>query len=32
MNNADIVRSVANLVAAGISLAGTIQVLNAWRY
>jgi hypothetical protein len=32
MNNADIVRSIGNLLSAGISLAGTVQVLNGWRY
>ena len=32
MNHGDIVRAIANLVNAGITLLGTVQVLNAWRY
>jgi hypothetical protein len=32
MSEADIVRAIANLVTADISLPGTVQVLNAWRY
>jgi hypothetical protein len=32
MSAADVVRAIANLESAGISLPGTVQVLNAWRY
>ncbi len=32
MNNADIARAIANLESAEIVLAGTVHVLNAWRY
>ncbi len=32
MNREEIVRAVANLEQSGISLPGSVQVLNAWRY
>lgn len=32
MTNAEIVRSIANLVAAAVVLPGAVHVLNAWRY
>jgi hypothetical protein len=32
MSYADIVRAIANLEAAAVTLAGSFHVLNAWRY
>jgi hypothetical protein len=32
MSHADLVRAIANLLSAGVTLPGTVQVLNAWRY
>jgi hypothetical protein len=32
MTYADIVRAIANLVGAGVPLAGEYHILNAWRY
>src|SRR5262249_18394119 len=32
MNHADILKAITNLEQAAVSLPGTVQVLNAWRY
>jgi hypothetical protein len=32
MNQADIVRAIANLVTAGVTFPSAVHVLNAWRY
>ncbi|MGH2350544.1 MAG: hypothetical protein ACRDJN_02890 [Chloroflexota bacterium] len=32
MTDADIVQAIANLLAAGLPIAGQVHVLNHWRY